>query len=364
MLLLIALLLLFPTLHAQDAALHTQQQTVMFYNLENAFWPEDDPTKQDDDFTPTGTRRWSKSRLNQKLTQVEKVLLGAGNGLAPMVVGLAEVEGDSVINYWLQKTSLRQLRYKAVLSDSADSRGILTALLYQPSEFRLLSHESHSVTLPNTSRTTRQLLHVAGRLVSGDTLDLIVCHLPSQYSGAKQSQASRDAAHRTLMHLADSIVQLRHQPYVIIMGDMNEAPSKRHDWWNQHSTHQWSNLMLPLQQQLLRRPGQYGTHKYQGEWTYLDQFIVSSTLQTPQTPETPQTPQTPQTPETLQPPLKPHPALPRLRLLHPRSFSMPFMLTADETHLGQRPKRSYYGSQYEGGVSDHLPIIVDLEVYF
>lgn len=358
MLLLIALLLLFPTLHAHDAALHTQQQTVMFYNLENAFWPEDDPMKQDDDFTPTGTRRWSKSRLNQKLTQVEKVLLGAGKGLAPMVVGLAEVEGDSVINYWLQKTSLRQLRYKAVLSDSADSRGILTALLYQPSEFRLIGHTSYSIPLPDPSRTTRQLLHVAGRLVNGDTLDLIVCHLPSQYSGAKQSQASRDAAHRTLMHLADSIVQARHQPYVIIMGDMNEAPSKRHDWWNLLSTHQWSNLMLPLQQQLLRRPGQYGTHKYQGEWTYLDQFIVSSTLQTPQPPQTPQTPETPQTP------LKPHPALPRLRLLHPRSFSMPFMLTADENHLGQRPKRSYYGSQYEGGVSDHLPIIVDLEVDF
>jgi hypothetical protein len=41
-------------------------------------------------------------------------------------------------------------------------------------------------------------------------------------------------------------------------------------------------------------------------------------------------------------------------------FCRPMMLTEDATHLGVRPLRSYYGYRYEGGYSDHLPIIVDL----
>jgi hypothetical protein len=43
-------------------------------------------------------------------------------------------------------------------------------------------------------------------------------------------------------------------------------------------------------------------------------------------------------------------------------FAIPQMLTEDKTHRGVRPLRSYYGFQYEGGYSDHLPIIIDLGV--
>lgn len=342
--------LLFPENSAN--AQPKQSQKIVFWNVENAFWPEDDDTKQDDDFTPTGMRHWSKSRLKQKLTQAEKVLLGIGQGLPPLAVGLAEVEGDSVINYWLHKTSLYRLNYRAVLSDSADRRGIQTALLYQPADFRLISHESHSITLPDGNHSTRQLLHVAGRLVSSDTLDLIVCHLPSQYGGARQSESLREAAHVAVMHLADSISAIRQTPYVVIMGDMNEAPSKRHDWWRKYSTLRWSNLMLPLQHSLKRKPAQYGSHKYQGKWSFLDQFIVSENfLLTDKTSPDEYT-------SNVQTMAR------RLQLNNPRSFSMPFMLTDDETHLGKRPKRSFFGSQYEGGLSDHLPIVVDLDVYF
>lgn len=52
------------------------------------------------------------------------------------------------------------------------------------------------------------------------------------------------------------------------------------------------------------------------------------------------------------------------RASNARSFSMPFMMTDDESHLGKRPARSYYGYAYEGGYSDHLPILLDLDVFF
>ena len=324
--------------YAQDSTALVQHQTIMFWNVENAFWPEDDPLTADDDFTPNGIKRWTKGRLKQKLTQLEKGLLGAGGGQAPMVVGLAEIEGDSVLNYWTHKTPLYKLNYRYVLSDRSDRRGIRTALLYQPSEFRLIASHSYSIDLPEAEHTTRQILHASGRLVSADTLDLIICHLPSQYSGARQTQESRDVAQQTLMAIADSIAQTRETPHIIIMGDMNQEPNRKHAWWDASHSGTWVNLMLPLQQSLTKHPSQHGTHKYQGEWSFLDQFIVNSNFTAADSSS--------------------------LRIGNARSFSLPFMLTDDVTHLGKRPKRSFYGSQYEGGTSDHLPILLDLEVYF
>ena len=43
----------------------------------------------------------------------------------------------------------------------------------------------------------------------------------------------------------------------------------------------------------------------------------------------------------------------------PRIFAPSFLLTPDKTWRGERPFRSYYGFKYEGGFSDHLPLVVD-----
>ena len=42
-----------------------------------------------------------------------------------------------------------------------------------------------------------------------------------------------------------------------------------------------------------------------------------------------------------------------------RIFSPSFLLIKDKTWRGERPFRTYYGFKYEGGYSDHLPLIVD-----
>ena len=77
-----------------------------------------------------------------------------------------------------------------------------------------------------------------------------------------------------------------------------------------------------------------GSHKYQGEWSQLDQIILSSSL----------------TDTTSQMQLIPGSA---------RIFSPSFLLIKDKTWRGERPFRTYYGFKYEGGYSDHLPLIVD-----
>ena len=316
-----------PAAAGQDSV-RVQRQRLMFWNVENAFWPEDDATTEDDEFTPAGARHWTMSRLRSKLSQLTRVILAAGEGLAPMVVGLAEVEGDSVMDYWTKHTPLRDLHYDYVVTHGPDRRGIQTALLYIPTDFRLISAEAHRVMLPEGVRPTRDVLHAAGRLVSGDTLDVVVCHLPSRLGGARKSQPTRNAAHRCVSAIADSLQHVRQHPLVVIMGDMNDTPSQRQTWWPDT----YHNLMLPLQHDLLLHPSRFGSHKYGGQWSYLDQIIVCN--------------------ETRQ-------------LLHDaQSCCLPFMLTDDVTHQGHRPARSYYGYQYEGGYSDHLPVLVCLDVYF
>jgi len=309
----------------------------MFYNVENAFWPQDDAEREDDDFTPEGARHWTFNRLRTKLNHLTRVILAAGGGRAPMIVGLAEVEGDSVMNFWTHRTPLRRVGYRYIVTEGPDVRGIQTALLYHPSSFRLLHHDAFTVAMPAGERPTRQILHAAGRIASGDTLDVLVVHQPSRLGGVKQTQVKRDTARVQLLHIADSISAAREHPALIIMGDMNENPDS---YLVEQSEVRWVNLMHPLYQSMLRNPSAYGTHKYQGQWSLIDHFLVHPSL------------------------LPDHSSLhllpSALHVGNPRIFSAPFMMTEDKTHQGDRPFRSYYGYRYEDGYSDHLPIVLDL----
>ena len=63
------LFLLSAVIIAQEANVENraiQNYRVMFYNLENLFDIYDDPDTHDDEFTPTGSRRWTNknSMLN------------------------------------------------------------------------------------------------------------------------------------------------------------------------------------------------------------------------------------------------------------------------------------------------------------
>ena len=41
-------------------------------------------------------------------------------------------------------------------------------------------------------------------------------------------------------------------------------------------------------------------------------------------------------------------------------FAPPFLLEPDKAWLGEKPRRTYVGPQYNGGLSDHLPVILKL----
>ncbi len=73
---------------------------------------------------------------------------------------------------------------------------IVFQYLFIPSRSLLFQEKQH--------RLQRDLLHVSGLLLTGDTLDAIVCHLPSRSGGAKESEPYRLHAARILRTEADS----------------------------------------------------------------------------------------------------------------------------------------------------------------
>lgn len=159
----------------------------MEYNVENLFDCRHDSLKQDEEFLPGSLRGWNHVRYGEKLENIARVILAAE---IPDLVGLCEVENEYCVKGLAAHSSLRGAGYKYAMTDSPDERGIDVALLYQSDTFRHLY--TQSVRIPNEEvgrRPTRDILHVAGRMVSGDTLDVFVCHLPSRSGGEKENRA-------------------------------------------------------------------------------------------------------------------------------------------------------------------------------
>ena len=311
---------------------------IMEYNVENLFDCRHDSLKQDGEFLPSGVRGWNRFRFAEKVNKVAKVILAASGRQVPDLVALCEVENDYCLRTLVRYSPLRDAAYEYVMTDSPDERGIDVALLYQPATFRMLEFRPIRIPLEQLGhRPTRDILHVSGRVISGDTLDVFVCHFPSRSGGQKRSEPYRLQAASCLKQAADSVRSVRQRPNIVITGDFNDYPSDRslrevlgasRLGEDEVSCGRFYNLMDG-------KPG--GTYRYKGEWNILDQMIVGG--------------------ELLQDSSSVRTDYGKARIL-----SFPFLLEEDETYGGETPFRMYRGMRYHGGYSDHLPLLLELEI--
>ena len=197
---------------------------VMSYNVENSFDTTDNPEVADEEFLPSGDRHWTEGRYYRKHQHIAQVIQSAGGWDTPALVGLCEVENDSVMHHLLTRTSLRQMDYRYCITHGQDQRGINVALLYQRNRFKLLGSEEIRIVLPKKERPTRNILHVWGIIQTGDTLDAFVCHMPSRSGGEMASRPKRKLAALRLRSCVDSILSLRSTPQCLIMGDFYDMP--------------------------------------------------------------------------------------------------------------------------------------------
>ena len=243
---------------------------------------------------------WTKGRFQAKCDAIAKTLLRVADryGRLPDAVGFAEVENAFVLRRLVRETALRKLDYRIVHYDSPDHRGIDCALLCRES------------TLPLRASAPKHLPDSAGGVMATrdillaefDRLAILVNHHPSQLGGKAER---RELAQARLRALTDSL-HAAGQPRTLAVGDFNQ------DLWE-----------MPDQ---VGHDGR-GTIKYNGHWEKIDGGFAEGFLR-----------------------------------VREEIFADPLLLEEDKAFGGTKPRRTFVGPRYTGGVSDHLPVV--FVVYF
>jgi endonuclease/exonuclease/phosphatase family metal-dependent hydrolase len=202
---------------------------VGFYNVENLFNPEDDPNKQDEDFTPKGKYQYTDEVYKQKLHNIATVLQQLGTDVSPdgaAIIGMAEVENDKALNDLVQQPELKSRNYKYIWFYGPDVRGITTALLYNPKYLKVL--DAHPLHVPidtiGLKRPTRDVLFVHG-VLAGDTVYIMVNHWPSRGGGEDITRPLRAIAAAVDKRIVDSLLSIDPNKKILIMGDLNDNPT-------------------------------------------------------------------------------------------------------------------------------------------
>ncbi len=301
-----------------DTAYRLALLLVLFWNLENFFSPQPHASLKENPKTLT----WN--RFNKKKDIISKTIIAVKDekGYYPSVIGVCEVENLKTLRRLVYDTPLARLGYRIIHKDSPDSRGIDVALIYRDEDFRILD----TSILRISSFKTRDILYVKGySSAMDDTLHVFVNHWPSKLSGEKRSLPRRMEAASLLKKHADSILQVNPKALIIAMGDFNDSPSSRPVGY---ACENLVNLALETKDSLRKSSSEIkGTHKFRGKWEMLDQFIVSESVAELSNMEV-------------------------LAFLH--------LLQQDKKYLGSKTRRTFNGMRFEGGASDHLPILLSI----
>lgn len=321
--------------------------------MENLFHPSDDSLAGDDEFTPTGIRRWNDFRYQKKLTSLAKVIVAAGGWDPPEAVGMCEVEGRRVLEDLAAHPILSRYGYRVIHRDGPDHRGTEVACLYREKRVGVGQWETIPSVLARRGEHTRDLLCL--ELVWGrDTLEMILVHLISKYGGEGVTAVPRREQVEQMVGLVDSLERKHPGRWKVVAGDFNDPPGAlsmepvRRSGEARDQKSGDSKVRSPVEHRidqtgigkaqgqkpgagpvrLIQVPlsGAPGSYKYRGKWEVIDQFLVGKGNGNFE--------------------------------VEGRIFSMPALMTTDASDGGKKPFRTYQGPLYQGGPSDHLPILL------
>ncbi len=291
-----------------------QIQTVAFYNVENLFDTIDGPN-DDTEFLPAAESKWNTEKYNAKLEHIRQVMAALN---MPMIMGVCEIENRGV----LADVIGQDKRYGIVHYDSPDARGIDVALLYRKDLLRLKSSGKIRFTLPGDSIPTSRDIVWAQYQYKKESLYVLVNHWPSRRSGADESAPRRLMAAQMAGQFIDSLQKNDPKAKIILMGDLNDHPQDA-------APQLIASKLIP---QITKSSGAFGgSYNYKNEWDVLDHIFISS--------------------NTLSGKIQ-------VQTESGKIHDFPYLLTE---YKGQTvPNRTYAGSKYLGGYSDHLPVSIQV----
>lgn len=307
-----------------------------FWNVENLYDTINDPRKNDDEFTPAGSNAWNAQRYQTKIEHLAETIGKMATEVTPdglALLGLCEVENKNVVQDLVNSPALKTRQYRVVHFEGPDARGIDPALLYNPAYFKVTRSLTYRVKLPvDSMHKTRHIL-VVGGLFLGEPVTVLVNHWPSRRSGELASRQNRYAAARVARHIADSAMATQLKPKLIIMGDLNDDPV---DGSVKEVIGTYGDMSLPTDgkffnpMEKLHADG-IGTLAYKDNWNLFDQVLLNTSWITGD---------------------HAHWQYHAVRV-----FNKPFLKNVSGRFKGY-PFRTYSGSKYTGGYSDHFPVYI------
>lgn len=324
-----------------NSHISAQKKTIAigFWNVENLYDTINDPLKEDDEFTPAGNNKWGSERYKNKIEHLTEVISQMGkenvsDGLE--IIGLCEIENQTVLNDLVGALKLKKRNYNIIHFDGPDARGIDPAFLYDSKSFKVNRTARYNVKLVTDSlHKTREQLVVSG-LLHGEEICFIICHWPSRRGGEVETKTNRTAAANVTRHIVDSLQKNQPNCKLIIMGDLNDNPSNESIKINLQTNSDKTGLKekeLFDTMEDLQKKG-LGTICYKDKWDLFDQFIISKSLVDDKKG--------------------------KLHFLSSQIFNNDFVKEPDGKYKGQ-PFRTYAGSKYLGGYSDHFAVYLLLE---
>ena len=309
-----------------------------FYNLENLFDTCHDEGKNDYEFMPEGTFKWTTEKYTNKLHNLARVLSEMASDRLPegcAAIGVAEVENAKCLADLCNVAPLKQRHIQYVHVEGPDQRGIDCGLLYNPSFFSIRDVKLIPYIYKQAEdslKATRGFLVVSGMLAC-EHVTIIVNHLPSRGAASYY----REEGGRQLKAVKDSLLREDPDQKLLIMGDMNDDPqdasmatclgAKREvsevgegDLYNP-----WWNVLASGE----------GTLSFRGAWNLFDQIILSPSLL--------------------------HPETGTLGYDSCEIFRRDYLIRQDGPYAGS-PLRTHGGGEWLNGYSDHLPTVVYLKI--
>ncbi len=333
--------LFFGTFYGQQKKF--QIRTVAFYNLENLFDTINDPEKLDERSPIMEMKAKLRGKVYlDKIDNMAKVISEIGVGKAknsPAIIGVSEVENKQVLEDLIHNERLKKKHYGIIHYDSPDARGIDVALLYQKRYFKPIDHKSYELKLYDDNGkpyATRDQLLVTGML-DDEIIHIIVNHWPSRRGGEQKSRPSREKAAALNLKIIEDIKKEYPNPKVIIMGDLNDDPintslrkilhakGKKADVAN-------GGIYNPMDNMFRRGLSTLG---YRDNINLFDQILVTAPLVTT------------------------NKDFSDYKLYKANIFN-PRYLTSKTGRYKGYPYRSWSGSNFTGGYSDHYPVYIYL----
>ena len=301
-------------------------QRVAFYNVENLFDTLDDPNGRDEEFLPSAKKEWTVERYEKKLNQLAQVFEEMD---FPTVIGLCEVENEGVMQDLAEKTVMKKSKYETVHFESPDYRGIDVGLMFKKKCFEVLERSTIQIDFPKAiveNYTTRDVLIVKGLLHGQDEVYFFVNHWPSRRGGLAASSPKREYVAAQVRKKVEEIYAQNANANIILMGDFNDEPDNKSINEVLIKGDILDNAMAEMDEN-----GE-GTYNYRGNWNMIDQFIVTKNIDSKTS---------------------------DLYILNTDILREDYLYYTDKKY-GKTPTRTYGGSRYYGGYSDHLPIYIDL----